>query len=563
MNIVKFPIEVITTKATEETYGITPQLRDSVRAVAAASTEAVVSERGISAALGELEWTATGSSLEDLALFNNIDNTGHLYYYFNSIACSDWMEIAEDDQNIYINSKVPGAPGSSVDVSEVRTLNGGIEQEASKVNYSNFDATTGVAEGDGFPIFKDFNNEWALGKILLKCTEPFNDTTTKFTIGTATEKNAFAESFAVSGYAAGDLINFDYGTWQHDKITWGGEIKGGGAPEPSPGRYTETNVNFSTSTGWNTFLTSCPEGTVAEVLIENTDRVAPHIAGVRNILSSALRYIEVPRGDKLTDVKWAGSSGYRTYVNVGAGGAAQYYASNTAIKIRVVGYWEDVTYTESAPTPFYLGVTNTWTEHNVSDHIHDITMTNQNSLTAIKGGIRTYLSRLHRVVHLSPNTGVISMLAESTQNPTTLQHSIELFSSNNNNILFWKLGTFEKSTVRFHEKYGKFEVEDVLAAADEIINIKPYLEVEGLVEILCADMMVLTSKSGAETYINQSERGFEIGMNNNPTANPKCRDGYSIGNTISETETVTLNLKGGGSGATATDFEIHIMGYFK
>ena len=76
--IIRFPILVIDDKATEEQYGITPQLRSEIRNIAYASREAVVSEHGIRAAIDELNFatfgeniTTTGVGISGFPAFHN------------------------------------------------------------------------------------------------------------------------------------------------------------------------------------------------------------------------------------------------------------------------------------------------------------------------------------------------------------------------------------------------------------------------------------------------------------------------------------------------------------
>ena len=224
--IIRFPILVISDTATEERYGITPKLRGSIRTIAQASTEAVVSERGIRSAVDNLDWSVDGKNILTgdvsagiFSIFNEV--SGDNIITFNSLSGIDQLIVTSDADNIYINSLQSGNPNSITGTTLVNgSLNGGIEQEASKINYSDFDATTGVGVS-GFPAFHNVVAGDVIGKILIKCSEEFDDTTTMFSIGTIANPSAFVEPFSVSGgVTTNKLIEFEYGTSMYDKVTY-------------------------------------------------------------------------------------------------------------------------------------------------------------------------------------------------------------------------------------------------------------------------------------------------------------------------------------------------------
>jgi hypothetical protein len=219
--IVKFPIIVIDDKVSEERIGITPKLRDSVRAPDIASREAVVSEAGIRKSIIENVNASTcaanliPSGHEYVPIFDSISsfstsgsgflpsggitgavsgNCGNLLRY-NSIQGIGNITTSSDENTIYIDAVNDITSGITVVIN--KTINGGIEQEASKINYSDFDATSGVGLSGftRFTAFKDPKVGDAIGKILIKCTEAFDDETTFFSIGTVNDPEYYVKTF--------------------------------------------------------------------------------------------------------------------------------------------------------------------------------------------------------------------------------------------------------------------------------------------------------------------------------------------------------------------------------
>lgn len=245
--ILKFPIIVVTDKATEEQFGMLNTLRDSVRPLETASRELAVSERGITQGVKEKFniWVKADNNTslptaEYIPFLNSVNmiptypltgapaGAGNLVKY-HSVSGAGLLSIAEDDNNIYINAwegsgGVSGAVSGELTIA--KTLNGGILQEASYTNYSAFDPTTGVATLTGLPsnssiVFKEPKLGDAIGKILIKCTEAFDDPTTYFSIGTLYDPEYYVKKFVAPQSiikSEGDLINHEYGTGLYDKV---------------------------------------------------------------------------------------------------------------------------------------------------------------------------------------------------------------------------------------------------------------------------------------------------------------------------------------------------------
>ena len=142
-SIIRFPIIVIQDKANESRPGITPQLRDSIRATASASTSEVASERAIRDAIDNIEFVVSG---ENIGLgIPTLDNISGSIINFYPLSGLGNIFITSDDEQVYLNTTQTGIPGQSLTGQLItsRTLNGGIEQEASKISYSDFGSTTG------------------------------------------------------------------------------------------------------------------------------------------------------------------------------------------------------------------------------------------------------------------------------------------------------------------------------------------------------------------------------------------------------------------------------------
>lgn len=220
--IVKFPIVVITDKASEENFGVTPQLRGNVRELAEASREAVVSEVGIlSSATDSMDvWVgAENIGLDGIPIFNNIEVNPNLpipetmpsgasygnVVKYNTLKGEGKVEVTSDENSIYVDAAGDVPEPEIVELGIAKSINGGILQEASRVNYSDFDPATGVgSDSAGYRYPKNaivlmHNPEFgdAIGKILIKCTEKFNDDTTEFSIGTLYDPEYYVKRFNV------------------------------------------------------------------------------------------------------------------------------------------------------------------------------------------------------------------------------------------------------------------------------------------------------------------------------------------------------------------------------
>ena len=108
-----------------------------------------------------------------------------------------------------------------------RTMNGGIEQESTKINFSDYDSTTGVPTlsatqpSNAIAAFHDPVCGDVIGKLLIKCTEAFDDSSTYFSIGTATNNEYYAKIFpAPSAETVSALVDFRIGLGMYDKVEY-------------------------------------------------------------------------------------------------------------------------------------------------------------------------------------------------------------------------------------------------------------------------------------------------------------------------------------------------------
>ena len=229
--IIRFPIIVIDQHSSESQPGITPQLRSTIRPLSAATAEDVASEAAIRRGIDTITVSVCGENLTSgLPVFNDVSGDNVISYH--TVSGLGVLDVTSDENNIYINTTQQGIPGETISAEFItkRSLNGGIEQEASKINYSDFDSITGVGLS-GFPAFHNVQAGDVIGKILIKCTEAYDDSTTMFSIGTIDNPSAFVKPFPVSGGITTDkLINIEYGTALYDKIQYvetSGFISGG------------------------------------------------------------------------------------------------------------------------------------------------------------------------------------------------------------------------------------------------------------------------------------------------------------------------------------------------
>ena len=213
--IIRFPIRILTEKATEDQSGLAKQLRSNVRPINLATTEDIVSESGIYHSLsGVINLSTSGENLgTGLPIFNDISGNNVISY--NSLSGMGVLNVTSTSQNVIINTSQPGIPHECAFISvSQRTLNGGINQEASKVGYNDFDEN-GMMVVFNNPQFGD-----AIGKILIKCSEGFNDST-QFSIGTTSNPEYYVKKFDAPTSPSDDkLIEIFYGVGMIDKVDY-------------------------------------------------------------------------------------------------------------------------------------------------------------------------------------------------------------------------------------------------------------------------------------------------------------------------------------------------------
>ena len=553
--IIRFPIRILTDKANETQHGLTPRLRDSVRPIETATTEDVVSEAGIYRSLtGDVEMITSGENLGNgLPIFNDV--SGDAVISYNSLSGMGVLNTTSDGQSVFINTTQPGIPGDgSITTINTRTLNGGINQEASKVGFDDF--------SDGsFVAFHNVQNGDAIGKILIKATEPFDDGTTKLSIGTISNEEYFVKKFdAPSSVTTDKLIPIEYGVGMYDKITYGSEIQGGGEnpPVPSVGRYTEYNedISVSTTNEWTTVTTTNPElkNCVAEILLINGIANTNHL-GVRSMNNTTLsRYIPVPGYGSV-----GGTVTYRTYVNIDANGQFQIHHTYSGIVGKIVGAWTNVVYTEVIRNE-NINTNGTWGIGGLgtSNVIMDCTRLSVDHKCI--WGIRQTGSLYQRYIELGKHTA-ISLLVN-----TDTHGQMEYINTNDSGHDFmYTLGYFSPTNLLFKEKWGRIDeaVPKNTSTYPVTENYQMFTEKTALVTTLAKDICCMGHRRNTKAYFGENiidGRGAMLASKDNTSTE---RIGV-IMSTEGTTSNVSFKLNSDTLGTNAVNnYRLYITGYFK
>ena len=211
--IIRFPIIVIEDKASEANQGITPQMQSTVRPAPLAETTAVASEHAIRKAIDRIEISISGENIGMGLDVYDSSISGHIAILnYNSFRGIGVLDVSSTPTTIEFNTSQGELTDSNGTVSTLRTLNGGIEQEASKIVYSNFLAS------DEMQAFHNVRHGDVIGKILIKCITPY-DSGHQISIGTDEDPEGFITKFNAHG-TAGQLIEIEYGNYLYDKVEY-------------------------------------------------------------------------------------------------------------------------------------------------------------------------------------------------------------------------------------------------------------------------------------------------------------------------------------------------------
>ena len=212
--IIKFPIVVLTDKADETRSGITPKLESTIRQTPNALTTALGSEKAVRNAINEIDITLSGYNLSNnLNVFNDTQSvSGYLKTVsYNTLSGQGIISVYQNDENIMLQTTQSGIPGSVTGtIINTRTINGGIYQEASVLNYSTFMATSSIE------CFHNLASGDIIGKVMIKCTEAFNNGAIQYSIGTDEDKEGIVKKFYAP--VTTGLVKITYGDLMLDKV---------------------------------------------------------------------------------------------------------------------------------------------------------------------------------------------------------------------------------------------------------------------------------------------------------------------------------------------------------
>lgn len=212
--IIKFPIVVLTDKADETRSGITPKLESTIRQTPNALTTSLGSDKAVRNAINEIDITLSGSNLNnDLNIFNETNYiSGNLKTIsYNTLSGQGVISVYQTDNNLMLNTTQPGVPGSaSGTIINTRTINGGIYQEASVLDYTNFMSLSSIE------CFHNITSGDIIGKVMIKCSEEFNNGAIQFSIGTDEDKEGIVRKFYAP--VSTGLVKINYGDFMLDKV---------------------------------------------------------------------------------------------------------------------------------------------------------------------------------------------------------------------------------------------------------------------------------------------------------------------------------------------------------
>lgn len=226
--IVKFPIVVLTDTANETDIGVCPKLLPGLVSTNDDDrTQNVLSEHGLSNAIDTLSFDIGGSNFpidgitgvvsgDYLPLYNSTQVNSlsadvKRIMKFNTITATGILSAYSTDDEVHIDTLQLDNPNdeATTGISKFRSINGGINQEASEINHTMLQSKL---------MFYNPSVGDTIGKILMKYTEAFDDDTTMFSIGNEYDKEFYVKRFKADDNTVGELIDFRYGAAMLDKV---------------------------------------------------------------------------------------------------------------------------------------------------------------------------------------------------------------------------------------------------------------------------------------------------------------------------------------------------------
>jgi hypothetical protein len=228
--IIKFPIHVETTRASEAGFGILNPLMSYVRPVSSAATDYTVSEKGLWTSLSAIFVQTSGVNKGvGFPIFISGDIGAGVYgntndLYFNTLDSSfDGFEVVKNQTD-----DVPGLIYVKTDQSdpeffiEMKQFNGGVLQESTNIDSTDF------TDYDSVVLFKSPDARTAIGKIVMRCNNPFGFDGTSisgyigYTIGTDDNPDGLVADIDLARMDANTLVEFNYGNLMMDKVQYVG-----------------------------------------------------------------------------------------------------------------------------------------------------------------------------------------------------------------------------------------------------------------------------------------------------------------------------------------------------
>ena len=213
--IIRFPIQIATNLASEIGFGITPALYSTVRDISSASISEVPSERADRLALDAITVTFTGDNPatgENIYVDSTVDIDGIITVNFKSLNGLQSIVTFSDTYYLNIGTNQPGIPNSVPYVVTKKTVNGGIIQERVEVNCDSFNSLSNSLN------LITLKSGMCIGKILIRCTIPFDSDYVYYSIGIDGDTERFIKLFKAP--VAMGPVDITYGQFMEDKVEY-------------------------------------------------------------------------------------------------------------------------------------------------------------------------------------------------------------------------------------------------------------------------------------------------------------------------------------------------------
>ena len=219
----RFPILVVDEEANSSRQGIASQLRTDVRPLTAASSEDIVAVSTVRESLSGYSLTTSGANITDgtpvfepLSSEWSIPITGAMIFFHTLSGAGTIAVEGEEDGAPYVYSTAVKAIQDFEVFYWQQYMNGGTLQTCTTINASDLG-------GNGIPLLLRPFDEYAIGKILIKCSEAFDSEDLRVSIGFDSDKDYFAEEFTPpteTSDSINRLVPFTYGAGLEDRVEY-------------------------------------------------------------------------------------------------------------------------------------------------------------------------------------------------------------------------------------------------------------------------------------------------------------------------------------------------------